>query len=118
MFTKMRATIVAEKRRADEAVQQLAEYRQQVEEERRQRHDERRMRMAEYHRQREEEHQLWMADARKRREEERRRAYEEWHTIMQQNAEMHQAMMAALTELRAAIARLGRENSGNARSGH
>ena len=38
MFTKMRAVIAAETKRADEAEQRLAEYRQQVEEERRQEH--------------------------------------------------------------------------------
>ena len=89
MFTKMRAEIAARRRRAEAADQELAILRQQRAEERR----------------------LCM-------EETRRRADEEWRIAMQQNAEMHQAMMAALTGLTAATARLGRERSGNARNGH
>ena len=38
MFTKMRAVIAAETKRANEAEQRLAEYRQQIDEERRQEH--------------------------------------------------------------------------------
>ncbi len=110
MFTKMRAELAAERKRADEA--------KQIADDAKQRADEAEQQLAILRQQREEEHRLWMADARKRREEERRRADEDWRITMQQNAEMHQAMMVALTELTAAIARLGREHSGNARNGH
>ena len=93
MFTKMRATIAAERRRADEAVQQLAEYRQQVEEERRQ---EREAFMAA------------LAEERQRADEERRQmqqqADEERRQMQQQAAESQQAFIAALAEIAAQAA--------------
>ena len=93
MFTKMRAIIAAERIRADEAEQRLAEYRQQVEEKRRRI---------------EEEHRHHLVAGSRRREEEHR-------TRMRQNDEMHRAMLAALTEPTPVIAQLRQERSGNGR---
>lgn len=93
-------------KRADEVEQQFAEYRQQVEEERRQRAEEHRLWM-------EETRRLLMEIKRQRWEDERRRADEEWRTMMQQNAELHRAMLAALTELTATIVQLRQERNSN-----
>ncbi len=84
MFTKMRATIAAERRRADEAVRQLAEYRQQVEQERRQ------------------EREAFMAAL----AEERRRSDEE-------RQQMQQAFMASLTEITAQMTHLIQQRNGS-----
>lgn len=98
MFTKMRAQIAAERQRADAALQELAQYRQQVEEERRQVEEERRL----------------AAEERQRRlEDEFRRSEEERRTMMQENSELNRAMLAALTELTAEIGRLRQQRNGD-----
>ena len=106
MFTKMRAVIAAETRRANEAEQRLAEYRQQVEAERQGLIEA----LAEERRQ--------AADERQRRmEEEFHRSEEEHRTLMQQNAEVNRAMIAALTELTTEIVRLRQQRNGGPHNG-
>ena len=95
MFTKMRAVIAAETKRADEAEQRLEEYRQQVEEERRQAAEERQRRI-------ETEFQQ-LAEARRQADAERRQE--------------HQAFMAALTELTAELAHLRQQRNGDGHNG-
>ena len=110
MFTKMRAVIAAETRRANEAEQKLAEYRQQAEEDRRilmkQAEDERTQRAQ----QAEEE--------RRRAEEERRRAEEDRRILMQQAAEDRQAFLSALSELTTEIVRLRQQRNGSNGDAH
>ena len=102
MFTKMRAALAAERSRADEAEKRLAEYRQQAEKERRQRDEERRQRERErIESERHQERESFMAML----AEERRRAEEN-----------QQAMMAALKEITAQVARLVERQNGNGRS--
>ena len=98
MFTKMRAVIAAETRRANEAEQRLAEYRQQVEEERRTMMEE----LTEARRQ-----------ANERAAEERRLADERAAEERQQAAEDRRAFLAALTELTTEIAHLRQQRNGN-----
>ena len=87
MFTKMRAILAAERRRADEAEKQLAEYRLAAESQRRaEEHHARMCQNAEIHRVR-----------------------------MQQGAEMHRVMLATLAELTSAISQLRQERNGNRR---
>ena len=117
MFTKMRAQIAAERQRADAAIQQLAEYRQQMEEERRQVEKER-WQAAEERRQAAEQRQQAAEERQLRMEEEFRRSEEERRTVMQQNAELNRAMLAALTELTAEIVRLRQERNGNGAREH
>ena len=109
MFTKMRAALAAERSRADEAEKQLAEYRQQAEKERRQRDEERRRRDEE-RRQRE----------RERIESERRQEWESFMALLAEERrraeENQQALMAALKEITAQVARLVERQNGNGRS--
>ena len=92
MFTKMRAAIAAERSRADEAVKQLAEYRQQVDEERRQ--------------EREAFFEM-LVEERERAAEERRRSDEN-----------QQAFMATLSEITAQMAQLVQQRNGDNGNGH
>ena len=131
MFTKMRATIAAERRRADEAVQQLAEYRQQVEEERRQAEETRRQerqQAEEERRQAEEERRQERQQVEEERrqehqqaEEARRQEHEAFMTMLaeerrrsdEERQQMHQAFMASLTEITAQMAHLIQQRNGN-----
>lgn len=113
MFTKMRAAIAAEQARADEAVQQLTEYRQQSE-----------AQLADYRQQAEEERRLREEERRQEREafmaalaEERQRSEEERRQMQQQATESQQAFMAALTEITAQIAQQRNGSNGDAPNG-
>lgn len=107
MFTKMRAAIAAERSRADEAEKQLAEYRLQVEEERRQEREAFFEALAE-------ERQQAMQERQRRIDEERQRAAEE----RQQAAEDRALFAATLTEITAQLARLAERQNGNGQTGH
>ena len=107
MFTKMRAAIAAERSRADEAEKQLAEYRLQVEEERRQEREAFVEALAE-------ERQQAMQERQRRIDEERQRAAEE----RQQAAEDRALFAATLTEITAQLARLAERQNGNGQDGH
>ena len=87
MFTRMRAEIAAERKRADDAIKQLEGYRLQAEEERRQAEEERRQ-----------ERDAFMALL----AEERRRSDEN-----------QQAFMAALSEITSQMAQLMQQRNGN-----
>lgn len=87
MFTRMRAQIAAERQRADEAIKQLAEYRQQTEEERR------RERQAFFEALAEE--RQWIAEERQRSDENQ------------------QAFMAALSDITSQMAQLMQQRNGN-----
>lgn len=100
MFTRMRAEIAAERNRADETAQQFAEYRQQVEEERRQE----RRQAEEERRQEREAFMTALAEERRRSDEERR--------------QMQQAFIAALTEITAQAAQQRNGNNGDAPPGN
>ena len=138
MFTKMRAVIVAERSRADEAEKQLAEYRQQAEEERRLRDEERRQEreafmtaFAEERRRSDEERQQMQQQANEDRQqmqqranedrqqmqqeanEERRRSDEERRLLQQQASENQQAFVAVLTEITAQMAHLAQQRNGS-----
>ncbi|MDE2786875.1 MAG: hypothetical protein OXL37_09460 [Chloroflexota bacterium] len=115
MFTKMRAIIAAERKRADEAEKQLADYRQWVEEERRRLEGEHRQHLAAETRRREEERQRRAEEYRHQLAAESRRREEEHQAWMRQNDEMHREMLAALTELTAVISQLRQDRNGNRR---
>ena len=114
MFTKMRAVIAAERSRADEAEKQLAEYRLQVEEERRQEREAFFEALAEERQQAMEERQRRIDEERQRAAEERQRAAEE----RQQAAEDRALFAATLTEITAQLARLAERQNGNGQDGH
>ena len=109
MFTKMRAVIAAETKRADEAEQRLVEYRQRVEEERQELMEE----LAEARRLADERAAEERRLADERAAEERRLAAEE----RQQAAEDRRAFLSALSELTAEIAYLRQQRNGNGQSG-
>lgn len=107
MFTKMRAIIAAERSRADEAVQQLAEYRQQTE-----------AQLAEYRQQSEAQ----LAEYRQQSEAEYRQERESFMTALaeerRRSDENQQAFMATLSEITAQLARLAERQNGNGQGGH
>ncbi len=94
MFTRMRAQIAAERQRADEAIKQLAEYRQQTEEERRQERQAFFEALA--------EERQWIAEERQWIAEERQRSDEN-----------QQAFMAALSDITSQMAQLMQQRNGN-----
>ena len=112
MFTKMRAAIAAERARADEAVKQLAEYRQQAEDERRLRDEERRRE--------DEERRQHSEEERRQRDEERRQERETFMAMLaeerRRSDENQQACMAGLSEITAQMARLAERQNGNGHS--
>ena len=121
MFTKMRAVIAAEKQRADEAEKLLAEYREQVAEERRQRDEEARRRADEAQRQAAEEQRLAAEERRQAIDEARRRADEAQRLAAEerrQAAEDRQAFLAALSEITAELAHLRQQRNGDANGRH
>ena len=121
MFTKMRAAIAAERSRADEAVKQLAEYRQQAEEERRQLEEERRQRDEEF-RQERERIESERREERERIESERLQERETLMAVLaeerRRSDENQQAFMAGLSEITVQMAQLVQQRNGDNGNGH
>ena len=117
MFTKMRAVIAAERTRADEAVQQLAEYRQQSEAERRQERESFMVALAEERRRSDEERRQMQQQADEERRLLQQRSDEERRLLQQQVTDSQQAFMAALTEITAQMAQQRNGSNGDAPDG-